>query len=107
MDEVIGQVSSSEYWEFMCGIEQMKSAQVARKLAELELVIHEQKIQIAELKRRHYKDMIKSTVSQFEEAEREYKKFKVGLESKYNISLDSCAIDPVTFEIKKLPESPK
>lgn len=107
MDEIIGQVTRDEYWELMCGIEQMKSAQLSRKLAEYELIIHEQKIQIAELKKRHYKDMIKQSVASFEETEKEYRRGKEALEQKYGFTLDSCAIDPITLEIKRLPETKK
>lgn len=107
MDEIIGQVSPAEYWEFMCTIEQMQKSQLVKKVAELELLVHERNITVAELKRRNYKDILSKSLSDMADCEVEYKRVKAKIEESIGMSLDACAIDPVTFEIKKLADEPK
>ena len=97
-------LSPGSYWEYRCTIEEVKSARLNQKRTHLEQEIMNKEIENRKLKLALYRETIISASKSVKTAEAELEKIKKRLEEELKMSLENCAIDPYTFEVKSLDE---
>lgn len=95
-------LTSAQYWEWRCSIEEMKSAKLNEKRIHLEKEIMNKEIENKKLRLALFKETLGAARNSVANAELEYGKFKERLELELDVDLNNCIIDEVTYELKKL-----
>lgn len=97
-------LSPGSYWEYRCTIEELKSAKLNQKRVHLEQEIMNKEIENRKLKLALFKETVKASHRSTDNAEKELEKIKQRLEEELGRSLENCAIDPYTYEVKSIDE---
>lgn len=95
-------LTSAEYWEWRCNIEEIKFCKLNEKRVHLEKELMNRELENKKLRLALFKETVKAARKSVETSEAEYEKFKQSLEKKLGMSLSDCVIDPHTFEVNKL-----
>ncbi len=97
-------ISPGSYWEYRCTIEELKSARLNQKRIHLEKEIMNKEIENRKLKLALFRETVRVALNTVENCEKELEKIKQRLEEELGISLENCAIDPYTYEVRDIDE---
>ncbi|NJO65525.1 MAG: hypothetical protein HC836_47755 [Richelia sp. RM2_1_2] len=104
MDELIGQLSPEQYFKWRFFMEDMLHWETRIKLSRLHYSHMEKDIEIQKLKAAIHKNIIKDHEATSKLKKEEYEAYRQELEKQLGVSLDDCAIDDYTYEIKRIPK---
>ena len=100
----IKKLTSAQYWEWKCSIEELKSSKLNDKRVHLEQEIMNKEIENRKLKLALYKETVRSARSSVVHMQENFEKIKQRIEEELGMSLQDCTIDPYTLEVKKIQE---
>ena len=97
-------IKPETYWEWRCCINEMHLAEEKKKFAELQSIGMTKDLDIMRLKAAMFRATLVSMEDTVKLTKVEYDKMKKRIEDEIGMSLNGCAIDDVTFEVRKLEE---
>lgn len=97
-------LKAESYWEYRCTIEELKSSRLNQKRIHLEQEIMNKEIENRKLKLSLFRETVRAAQRSVESAEEELEKIKQRLEEELEMSLENCAIDPYTYEVRSIDE---
>lgn len=98
----VKKLSPSQYWEWRCTIEELKSSDLNFKRVILEQKVKELEIELRKKELAVFKEVIINASNEKDNLKKEYDVFKEKLEKEIGCSLSNCVIDDITYEIKKI-----
>lgn len=104
MDEIVGQLSESQYYKWRFLMEEMLHWEFKIKYSRLYYSHMEKDIEIQRLKTAIHKNVIKDHEGMSDEKKKHYEDYRQELEKQLNLSLEECTIDDMTFEVRKIPK---
>jgi len=95
-------LSKEQYWKWFCRLNQSWLADAHKKEDEMKHLVLQKDMEIALLKANLFKEQSKKHESLTAKAAKDYADTKAEIEESLHVSLEGCAIDDVTLEIRKL-----
>lgn len=90
--DVLAKLNPAQYWEWLCGTEQIENAKLLKIIAEQRVKIQELEINIAHHKLNTMRRNIENAINCVKNVENEYNKHRGKLETELGLSLKDCTI---------------
>jgi hypothetical protein len=104
MDEIVGKLTSEQYFKWRFLMEEMLHWETRMKLSRMHYSHMEKDIEIQRLKANIHKSISKDHEASSKEKKDAYEAYRQQLEAELKISLDDATIDDNTFEVRKIPK---
>lgn len=102
MTEETKKLTPAQYWEWRFKAEQIKLSHLNEKRVNLEQEIMNKDIETKKLKLALFRETVKASRRSTENNKKEFEETKQRIEKELGISLENCAIDPYTLEVKQV-----
>lgn len=98
-------LTSAQYWEWRCSIEELKSSDLNFKRVMLERELKELNIELRKKELILFKEVIINASNEKEKIKKDYEVYKQNLEKEIGCSLSNKIIDDITYEIKDVDKN--
>ena len=92
------------YWEYRTTLEELKGAKLNQKRVHLEKELMNKEIENKKLKLALFKETVGAAHRSVSLREQDLEQIKQRIEEELGTTLDNCAIDPYTYEVRPIDD---